>query len=179
MLQENGLFPVYRLALDAKPDRVMLWLTENTGACSRIFSQPQHQCLARDILHQAQGVYLGFCFSCWHGILWWTDFWAIIHLSSYHESYEFIECNRVWFFFHHELFGCWPSTRASPTFVQFAKIRVKHESNCFLGSLSAKFDRFVRFVLKITYRRNYSSMRTNSVLPPPCKRLTALVRTYS
>ena len=34
-------------------------------------------------------------------------------------------------------------------FVQFAKIRVKHESNCFLGSLSAKFDRFERFVLKI------------------------------
>ena len=24
-----GLFPVYRLALDAKPDRVMLWLAEN------------------------------------------------------------------------------------------------------------------------------------------------------
>ena len=28
------------------------------------------------------------------------------------------------------------------------KIREKHESNCFLGSLSAKFERFVRFVLK-------------------------------
>ncbi|MDD6592924.1 MAG: hypothetical protein PUF09_01430, partial [Bacteroidales bacterium] len=26
----KGLFPVYRLALDAKPDRVMLWLAENS-----------------------------------------------------------------------------------------------------------------------------------------------------
>ena len=39
-------------------------------------------------------------------------------------------------------------------FVQFAKICVKHESNWFLGSLSAIFERFVRFVLKnrVLYR---------------------------
>ena len=28
MPQTNGVFPVYRLVLDAKPERVMLWLAE-------------------------------------------------------------------------------------------------------------------------------------------------------
>ena len=40
-----------------RPERVMVGLTENIQACLRIFRRPQHQWLARDILHQAQGVF--------------------------------------------------------------------------------------------------------------------------
>ena len=35
----------------------MMGLTENIQACLRIFRQLQHQWLARDILHRAQGVF--------------------------------------------------------------------------------------------------------------------------
>ena len=37
LLQEKGLFQVYRLVKDAKPDRVMMWPSENLGACSGEF----------------------------------------------------------------------------------------------------------------------------------------------
>ena len=40
-----------------RPERVMVWLTENIQACLRIFWQAQHQWLVRDILHLPQGVY--------------------------------------------------------------------------------------------------------------------------
>ena len=43
-----------------RPERVMVGLTENIQACLRIFWQAQHQWLARDILHQPQGVLLVF-----------------------------------------------------------------------------------------------------------------------
>ena len=43
-----------------KPDRVMMWVAENLWACSRICRRLRHPWLVRD-LHQAQGVYLGFC----------------------------------------------------------------------------------------------------------------------
>ena len=33
MLQQKGLFHVYRLVMDAKPDRVMMWASENIEAC--------------------------------------------------------------------------------------------------------------------------------------------------
>ena len=39
----------------------MMGLTENVQACLRIFRRAQHQWLARDILHQAQGVFYCFC----------------------------------------------------------------------------------------------------------------------
>ena len=51
---------VYRLAIDARPERVMMGLTENIQACLRIFRRAQHQWLARDILHRAQGVFIVF-----------------------------------------------------------------------------------------------------------------------
>ena len=38
-----GLFPVYRLVLDAKPDRMMPCLTGNHWACSGIFWQTRYQ----------------------------------------------------------------------------------------------------------------------------------------
>ena len=38
----------------------MVWLAENIQACLRIFWQLHHQWLARDILHQPQGVYIVF-----------------------------------------------------------------------------------------------------------------------
>ena len=38
----------------------MMGLAENIQACLRIFWQLQHQWLARDILHQPQGVYAVF-----------------------------------------------------------------------------------------------------------------------
>ena len=38
----------------------MMWVAENIQACLRIFRRAQHQWLARDILHQAQGVYYVF-----------------------------------------------------------------------------------------------------------------------
>ena len=40
-----------------RPERVMVWLTENIQACLRIFWQLQHQWFVRDILHLPQGVY--------------------------------------------------------------------------------------------------------------------------
>ena len=55
---------VYRLAIDAEPERVMMWLAENIQACLRIFRRAQHQWLVRDILHQAQGVFIVFVL--WH-----------------------------------------------------------------------------------------------------------------
>ena len=42
------------------PGGVMMWLAENIQACLRIFRRTQHQWLARDILHQPQGVYYVF-----------------------------------------------------------------------------------------------------------------------
>ena len=42
------------------PGGVMVWLAENIQACLRIFWQLQHQWLARDILHQPQGVFTVF-----------------------------------------------------------------------------------------------------------------------
>ena len=39
----------------------MVGLAENIQACLRIFWQTQHLWLVRDIVHQAQGVYYGFC----------------------------------------------------------------------------------------------------------------------
>ena len=38
----------------------MVGQTENIQACLRIFRRTQHQWLARDILHQAQGVFTVF-----------------------------------------------------------------------------------------------------------------------
>ena len=52
--------------IDEKPDREMMWPAENIWACSRIFRRTQHQWLARDILHQAQGVF--YVFVCRHRI---------------------------------------------------------------------------------------------------------------
>ena len=43
-----------------EPGGVMVWLAENIQACLRIFRRTQHQWLARDILHQAQGVFIVF-----------------------------------------------------------------------------------------------------------------------
>ena len=56
------VFPVYRLAVDAKPERVMMQPAENIWACSRIFNRMQHQWLVRDILQQPQGVFYVFVF---------------------------------------------------------------------------------------------------------------------
>ena len=39
----------------------MVGLAENIQACLRIFRRAQHQWLARDILHRAQGVFYCFC----------------------------------------------------------------------------------------------------------------------
>ena len=39
----------------------MVGLAENVQACLRIFRRAQHQWLARDILHRAQGVFSGLC----------------------------------------------------------------------------------------------------------------------
>ncbi|MDY3098384.1 MAG: hypothetical protein SOW60_02910, partial [Bacteroidaceae bacterium] len=55
---------VYRLAIDARPYGVMVWVAENIQACLRIFRRAQHQWLVRDILHQAQGVFIVFVL--WH-----------------------------------------------------------------------------------------------------------------
>ena len=43
-----------------EPGGVMVWLAENIQACLRIFRRTQHQWLARDILHQPQGVFIVF-----------------------------------------------------------------------------------------------------------------------
>ena len=47
------------------PGGVMVGLAENIQACLRIFRRAQHQWLVRDILHQAQGVFIVF-------VLWLT-----------------------------------------------------------------------------------------------------------
>ena len=41
-----------------------MWVAENIQACLRIFRRAQHQWLARDILHRAQGVFIVFVL--WH-----------------------------------------------------------------------------------------------------------------
>ena len=66
------VFIVYRLVIDAKPERVMMQPAENIWACSRIFRLLQHQWLARDILHQAQGVFYVFVFPAGTDFYWWT-----------------------------------------------------------------------------------------------------------
>ncbi|MDY3287617.1 MAG: hypothetical protein SOX22_01330, partial [Bacteroidaceae bacterium] len=48
------------------PGGVMMWLTENIQACLRIFRRAHHQWLARDIMHQPQGVFIVF-------VLWPTE----------------------------------------------------------------------------------------------------------
>ena len=78
-----GLFPVYRLVLDAKPDRVMLWLSGNHWACSGISWQPQHQMShQRHFASSARG-FLGFCFISGHRIFVTTPHY--FDLSSYPE----------------------------------------------------------------------------------------------
>ena len=42
------------------PGGVMMWRAENIQACLRIIRRTHHQWLARDILHQPQGVYYVF-----------------------------------------------------------------------------------------------------------------------
>ena len=72
---------VYRLAFDAKPDRVMLCLTGNHWACSGISWQPQHQMShQRHFASSARG-FLGFCFISGHRIFVTTPHY--FDLSSY------------------------------------------------------------------------------------------------
>ena len=71
---------VYRLAIDARPERVMVGLAENIQACLRIFRRAQHQWLARDILHLPPGVFIVFVLHpphdpqdrslTWHSAAW-------------------------------------------------------------------------------------------------------------
>ena len=56
----EGLFLFIALRWMQDPGGVMVWLTENIQACLRIFRRTQHQWLARDILHQPQGVFIVF-----------------------------------------------------------------------------------------------------------------------
>ena len=62
--EDGGLSLFIALRWMQNPGGVMVWLTENIQACSRIFRQAQHQWLARDILHQAHGVFIVFVL--WH-----------------------------------------------------------------------------------------------------------------
>ena len=55
--EDRGLSLFIALRWMQRPERVMVWLTENIQACLRIFWQAQHQWLVRDILHQPQGVF--------------------------------------------------------------------------------------------------------------------------
>ena len=57
---QEGLSLFIALRWMQEPGGVMVWLAENIQACLRIFWQLQHQWLARDILHQAQGVFIVF-----------------------------------------------------------------------------------------------------------------------
>ena len=59
--EREGLFLFIALRWMQEPGGVMVWLAENIQACLRIFRRTQHQWLARDILHQAQGVFYCFC----------------------------------------------------------------------------------------------------------------------
>ena len=53
----EGLSLFIALRWMQEPGGVMVWLAENIQACLRIFRRTQHQWLARDILHRAQGVF--------------------------------------------------------------------------------------------------------------------------
>ena len=55
--EDRCLFLFIALRWMQRPERVMVWVAENIQACLRIFRRAQHQWLARDILHQAQGVF--------------------------------------------------------------------------------------------------------------------------
>ena len=63
--QDRGLFLFIALRWMLRPERVMVWLTENIQACLRIFWQLQHQWFVRDILHLPQGVF--YVFVLWPG----------------------------------------------------------------------------------------------------------------
>ena len=43
-----------------RPERVMMWLTENIQACLWVFRRAQHLWIVRDILHHLQGVFMVF-----------------------------------------------------------------------------------------------------------------------
>ena len=58
--EREGLSLFIALRWMQEPGGVMVWLAENIQACLRIFRRTQHQWLARDILHQAQGVFIVF-----------------------------------------------------------------------------------------------------------------------
>ena len=66
-----------------EPRGVMMWLPENIQACLRIFWQPQHQWLARDILHLPKGVFTVF-------VLWHTGPIRSIRLIRGRKREEFI-----------------------------------------------------------------------------------------
>ena len=76
-----GLFPVYRLVLDAKPDRVMMWLTGNHWACSGISWQTRHQMARQSHFASSARGFLGFCFISSHRIFVTTSHY--FDLSSY------------------------------------------------------------------------------------------------
>ena len=79
----QGFILVYRLAMDARTERVMMWLAENIQACLRIFRRAQHQWLVRDILHLPQGVFAVF-------VLWHTGPIRSIRLIRGRKREEFI-----------------------------------------------------------------------------------------
>ena len=58
--EREGLFLFIALRWMQEPGGVMVWLAENIQACLRIFRRTHHQWLARDILHQPQGVFIVF-----------------------------------------------------------------------------------------------------------------------
>ena len=58
--EREGLSLFIALRWMQRHERVMMWRAENIQACLRIFRRTQHQWLARDILHQPQGVYSVF-----------------------------------------------------------------------------------------------------------------------
>ena len=58
--EREGLSLFIALRRMQDPGGVMVWLAENIQACLRIFRRTQHQWLARDILHQPQGVFAVF-----------------------------------------------------------------------------------------------------------------------
>ena len=69
--EREGLFLFIALRWMQDREGVMMWLTENIQACLRIFRRTQHQWLARDILHQPQGVFAVFVL--------WPAFTELIH----------------------------------------------------------------------------------------------------
>ena len=58
--RKGKVYPCLSPCDGCKTRGVMVWLAENIQACLRIFRRTQHQWLARDILHQPQGVYSVF-----------------------------------------------------------------------------------------------------------------------